>query len=109
MGRKLAKRSNCLRSVTLMLLNPPPIGVVTGPLSATLLRFDGFGEIGRDVFAEDLEGFGPGGEALPFELHAGGFEDADDSLRDFGADAVAGDEGDFVCHELSLMLLIFSY
>ena len=38
MGRKFAKRSNCLRRVTLMLLNPPPMGVVTGPLSATLLR-----------------------------------------------------------------------
>ena len=38
MGRKLAKRSNFLRSVTLMLLNPPPMGVVTGPLRATLLR-----------------------------------------------------------------------
>ena len=38
MGRKLAKRSNFLRSVTLMLLKPPPMGVVTGPLRATLLR-----------------------------------------------------------------------
>ena len=38
MGRKLAKRSNCLRSVTLMLLKPPPMGVVTGPFKATPLR-----------------------------------------------------------------------
>src|SRR5579859_2168480 len=38
MGRKLAKRSKVLRSVTLMLLKPPPMGVVTGPFRASLLR-----------------------------------------------------------------------
>ncbi len=37
-GRRLAKRSSALRSPTFTLVNPPPTGVVTGPLSATLLR-----------------------------------------------------------------------
>src|SRR6476660_9366636 len=32
MGRKLANSSNCRRNATLMLENPPPMGVVTGPL-----------------------------------------------------------------------------
>ena len=35
-GRKFANSSNFFRSVTLIEANPPPIGVVTGPLSATL-------------------------------------------------------------------------
>ena len=37
-----------------------------------------------------LEGLGAGGVALPLELDAGGFENADGGLGDFGADAVAG-------------------
>ena len=37
-GRRLANRSSALRSPTLTLVNPPPIGVVTGPFRATLLR-----------------------------------------------------------------------
>ena len=79
-----------------MLLKPPPMGVVTGPFERDLVALDGFVERGGDVFAEDFEGLGAGGEALPLEFDAGGFEDADDGLRDFGADAVAGDEGYFV-------------
>ena len=31
-------------------------------------------------------------------LHAGSFEDADDGLGDFWADAVAGDQGDAMSH-----------
>ena len=96
-----------MRRVTLMLLKPPPMGVVTGPLSATLVALDGFVERGGNVLAVDLEGFGAGGEALPLELDAGGFEDADDGLRDFGADAVAGDQGYFVRH-IQLLAAIFS-
>ena len=37
-GRTLANRSKCLRSATLTLGNPPPMGVVTGPLRPTLVR-----------------------------------------------------------------------
>jgi hypothetical protein len=37
-GRRFANRSSALRRPTLTLVNPPPTGVVTGPLSATLLR-----------------------------------------------------------------------
>src|SRR4051794_35321470 len=37
-GRRLAYRSSVLRSRTLIDEKPVPIGVVTGPLSATLLR-----------------------------------------------------------------------
>ena len=37
-GRRLAKRSSAFRRPTLTLVNPPPTGVVTGPLSATLFR-----------------------------------------------------------------------
>src|SRR5208337_158683 len=38
MGRKLAKSSKRLRSSTLMLAKPPPMGVVTGPFSPTRVR-----------------------------------------------------------------------
>ncbi len=90
-----------MRRVTLMLLNPPPIGVVTGPFKRDLVALDGVVEVGGNVLAEDLEGLGAGGEALPLPLDAGGFKDADDGLRDFGADAIAGNEGNFVRHKNS--------
>src|SRR5207302_10977629 len=35
---KLANSSNCLRRATLMLENPPPIGVVTGPFRPSPVR-----------------------------------------------------------------------
>src|SRR6266568_167901 len=72
-----------------------------GALERDLIAFDGLAEIRGDVFAEDFKGFGAGGEALPLPLDAGGFEDADDGVRDFGADAVAGDQGYFVGHSNS--------
>src|SRR5688500_18532184 len=37
-GRRLVNRSSAFRRPTCTLVNPPPTGVVTGPLSATLLR-----------------------------------------------------------------------
>ena len=47
MGRKLANSSNRLRSSTLILENPPPIGVVTGPFRATFVRsMDSFSAFG---------------------------------------------------------------
>jgi hypothetical protein len=37
-GRRFAYKSSAFRSPTLTLANPVPIGVVTGPFSATLVR-----------------------------------------------------------------------
>ena len=89
-GRRLANRSSALRRPTLTLVKPPPIGVVTGPFSATLLRSIESSS-SRQRGAVSLE-----------RQHAGQVrsqsierrvEDRDDS-RHFGADPVAGDEGD---------------
>ena len=81
-----------------MLAKPPPIGVVTGPFSPTRVRsIDSVSSLGMYSLIF-FKGFGPGHEGFPFKLHAGGFENAHGRLRDFGADAVAGDEGDFVSH-----------
>ena len=70
-----------------------------GPFKGDAVALDGFVERGGNVFAVNLEGFSAGGVALPVEFDAGGFKDADDGVGDFGADAVAGDEGDFVRHD----------
>src|ERR1035437_7602787 len=59
---------------------------------------DGLGEFFRNVFLVLLKGFGAGGEAFPFELDASGFEHANRSLDDFGANSVTGDEGYFMRH-----------
>ena len=67
------------------------------PLQRHAVALDGFVERGGNVFAENLEGLGAGGEALPLKLDAGGFKNANHGLRDFGADAVAGDQRNFVC------------
>ena len=79
---------------------PPPIGVVTGPFSATRLRSMESIELLGDVLLVLLEGLGAGGIALPLETgsgrRSGAFQDADDGVRDFGADAVAGDQRDSV-------------
>ena len=87
-----------MRSPTLTLVNPCAIGVVTGPFSATLLR--------------RIESTSSTGSAFPVRSNAstparwwshsietpGGVEDAHDRIGDFGADAVAGDQGDGVRH-----------
>src|SRR5205085_12610521 len=57
---------------------------------------DRFVEIFRDVLLVFFKSFGTGCEPFPFEFDAGSFENADDSVRYFRADAVAGDEGYFV-------------
>src|SRR5208282_765784 len=59
---------------------------------------DGIAEFFGNVFVVFLKRFGAGGETLPFELDAGGFDHTNRGLDDFGADAVAGDEGYFMCH-----------
>ena len=67
-------------------------------LQRDFVALDRFVKRGGDVFAEDFEGLGAGGKALPLPLDAGSFEDANDGLGDFRADAVAGNERDFVRH-----------
>src|SRR5271156_1359881 len=57
---------------------------------------DGLAEFLGNVFVVLLKGLGAGGEALPFEFDAGGFEHANRGLDHFGADSVAGDQGYFV-------------
>ncbi len=61
---------------------------------------DRLGEFFRNVFVVFLKGFSARGEGLPFELDAGGFENANRGLDDFGTNAVAGDESYFMCHKL---------
>src|ERR1035438_9017456 len=58
--------------------------------------FDRFGQFPGNVLLVFLKGFAAGREALPFKFDTGGFEDADGGLDDFGANAVAGNEGYFV-------------
>src|SRR5665213_144975 len=67
-----------------------------GAFERDAVALDGLVKGGGDVFAMNLEGFSAGCEALPVELDAGGFKDADNRMRDFGADAVAGDQSNFV-------------
>ena len=65
-------------------------------LESDLVTLDGIAERGRNIFAVDFEGLSAGGKALPAEFDAGGFKDADDGLRNFGTDAVAGNKSYFV-------------
>src|SRR6266568_3125305 len=46
-------------------------------------------------------GFGSSLNGFPFELEASSFENAYHRLSDFSADAVAGDQSDFVSHSQS--------
>ena len=78
---------------------PPPMGVVMGPLSATLLRSKESIERLRQVLLVFLVGLGAGFLRVPVELHPGGLEDADGGRGDLGANAIAGNEGDCVGHE----------
>ncbi len=82
------------------------MGVVTGPFSATRVRLDGVDQLLGNVLAILLVGVGAGGEALPFELHAGSFQDANGGADDLGTDAVARDQGNFMCHELPVYALL---
>jgi MazG family protein len=41
---------------------------------------------------------GAGGDFVPMDLNAGGFENGFDGKGDFGADAVARNQGDVMCH-----------
>ncbi len=71
---------------------------------------NGFGQLFWDVLVVFLEGFGAGGIALPLELDAGGFQNANCGVHDLGADTIAGNQRNFVgrCHMslVSLVLLV---
>ena len=94
-----------MRSPTLTLVKPSPIGVVTGPLSATLLRrIESMSSSGsgwpvvrrrsrrRRACSQSI--------ATPARV-----EDADDGLGDFRSDAVAGDQRDGVSHEDRIIII----
>ena len=86
-----------------MLAKPPPIGVVTGPFSATRVRsIDSVSSFGMYSLIF-LEGLGARLNRLPFKLDAGGFENADGGAGDFRADAIAGNEGNFMRHVVKLL------
>ena len=46
-----------------------------------------------------LHGEDAGGVRFPLDLKPGGFENLDDGVGDFGADAVAGNQRDGVFHD----------
>ena len=68
------------------------------PLQGDAGALNRFDDLFGDVLPVLLESVGAYGEGFPFELDAGGFEDADGCVGNFRPDAVAGDEGDFVRH-----------
>ena len=83
-------------------------GCGDGAFQRDLVALDGLVERGGNVLAVDLEGLSSCGVAFPFELDACGFENANDLLRDFGSDAVAGNECDFVRHNSAPGCLLFA-
>ena len=73
---------------------PLPIGVPTGPLSATPVLPDRVeGARGKGI-AVALLGLAADDDLLEGERRAGGLEDRDDGVGDLRADAVAADQGD---------------
>ena len=67
-----------------MLEKPPPTGVVTGPFRPRWVRsIDSVSSLGMYSLILFV-GFGAGGEALPLELDAGGFQNADGGLTTSG-------------------------
>ena len=91
-------RSSALRKPTLTEVKPLPIGVVTGPLSATLLRRIESSSVLRQRFAKFLQRLRARVVSLPFNLDARSFDDAHYVGGDFGADAVAGNQCDTMFH-----------
>ena len=93
-GRRFANRSSALRRPTFTLVKPPPTGVVTGPLSATLFRLIESSSSAGSVEPCCSSAPHAGQVRLPLDVEAGGLEDLDDGGGDFRADAVAGDQRD---------------
>ena len=85
-----------------MLGKPPPIGRGDRPFQSDASALDGFDQFFGNVFVVFLEGLGARLKDFPFELHAGGFQNAHGRLRNFRADAVAGNECDLVSHILDV-------
>ena len=104
------RRVEFLRKVTLIEAKPPPMGVVTGPFSATRLRSMEWIELARNVLLVSLEGLGAHGVAFPLKARsgccAGAFQYANNGVGHFGADAVSGNQGDGVLfgHSQSFLL-----
>ena len=67
-----------MRRPTFTLVKPSPIGVVTGPLSATLLRLIDSSSAGGSDWPKLLERDDAGVVTLPLDLQAGRGEDPDD-------------------------------
>jgi hypothetical protein len=68
------------------------------PLQSHARALDRFDYLFGDVLAMFLEGIGPHGERFPLELHAGRFQNTHRGPRHFGADAIAGNQSNFMCH-----------
>ena len=81
-----------LRSATLTERKPPPIGVSSGPLSASSVLSDRLDGLVRHRVVELVDGRHAREAAIPIELRAGGFENANGGVGDVGPDAVAGNQ-----------------
>ena len=102
-GRIAANRSRSCRSATLTLRNPVPTGVVIGPLIATRQSRIASSVCSGSSAPSRLERAGARRHLDPLDPHVGGVEDQSRRRRDLGADPVAGDENDPVCHRSSTL------
>ena len=91
-------RPSFLRSATLMLWCPPPIGRGGGALQSHAGHFERGEDLVRDQLALFGERVQAGFLALPFDRHSGGIDGAYGSVGDFGSNAIAGDKCDLVGH-----------
>ena len=83
------------------LVNPVPIGVVTGPFSATLLRrIESMSSTGSACPVRSNESTPAWCRSHSIETPARG-EDPQHRFGDFGTDAVAGDERDLVVMDIA--------
>ena len=92
-GRRFANSSSAFRRPTLTLVKPPPTGVVTGPLSATLFRMIESSSSAGSVDPRCSSAVGSRQVRVPLDVEPGGLEDRDDGAGDFGTDAVARESG----------------
>ena len=97
-GRKLVYSPSFLRSATLMLWWPPPIGVAVGPFKPDACHFQRSEHVVRYQLALFGERAQAGFLALPINRNSCGVNGSYGSVGDFGSDAVAGDKCDLVGH-----------
>ena len=81
-----------------MLAKPLAHGRGHRPLQSDPGAFDRLDQFLGNIFVILGEGLGARLKDFPIELHPGGFQNAHGGLRDFRADAVAGNESDLVSH-----------